>query len=388
MAEQASKPETEPEAGAIGVGSGVGEETPAGEDAPMDPKADLEQLDDSLSAMTDLLLSDGDDDDFDLEGDFAPVGAEAGNESPADVVEQIEQVEAAVSAALDEAEDAAQEDVSESVADAVEATEHGSENRATDEAVESPAVDAATEALEAVAESLESEGAAKTAETPPDAAEETDLQSDFQSESGSESLATEATDPEVEAPPPAAAPEVAEAPAATASVEADAAGETPAPLEAAPAPTTTPAPAPAAETDAAPAEEAVVAEKSETKQPPKIGFKTKAIAIALPIGRVISAKAGDLLARGTEPLAVYLADLPKVMRQSLAWLALWTAFNAGAIWSYLLFFRSTGTEANPALMTHISGDKAAAAGGGEGADGADAEGLDPATALLLNQVRN
>ncbi len=66
MADQVSNPETEPQADSNGVGSDTSGTPLAAEDAPMDPAADIEQLDDSLSAMTDLLLSSSADDEFDL----------------------------------------------------------------------------------------------------------------------------------------------------------------------------------------------------------------------------------------------------------------------------------------------------------------------------------
>ena len=119
----------------------------------------------------------------------------------------------------------------------------------------------------------------------------------------------------------------------------------------------------------------------------KADLKTRLLAIAGKMVTPIAAKVGELLARGIEPLAAVLAGQPKLMRHSLAWLALWTAFNAGTIWFYLIFFRSTGHEADPAAMTQISGTAAATAGEatGDGPGSPPAVGaIDPATAALAH----
>ncbi len=283
------------------------------------------------------------------------------DESPSDVIEQLEQVEAAVSAALDESGE------EEAVADKPTATDETSEP------------DAATESLQAVAESLESgeestavdqakSSAEKAAaqDSPPQSPDRTAIGTDDPEPVGEP--ATGGPVDETPAPAPGKPDAAANQPAASPKDHPTSKAEPDAPKSNAPDTLTDP-------------------KLTDPKPSTKDRLKAGVVAIALPVGRVIMTKTGDLLARGTEPLAFHLVDQPKVMRQSLAWLALWTAFNAGAVWSYLLFFRAPVAEVNPAAMTHISGAESAQTGGIDGNTGREAQGLDPATTLLLNPMQ-
>ena len=138
MASNTPNPDAESSAESAGVGSIA---DAAAESSPMDRQAEIRDLDSSLSAMTDLLLS-ATDTDSDLDGDFAEAGSvpaaglrradlaraqvdpepgiapasegilggkdddgSAGAGHEADAVGQVEQVQAAVAAALGEVED-------------------------------------------------------------------------------------------------------------------------------------------------------------------------------------------------------------------------------------------------------------------------------------------
>lgn len=386
MDEHTPNPNPKAAAESDGVGSPAGVADAASESPPLDPQAELQDLDASLSEMTNLLMSGEDADPFDVEGDFADANGvvTAAPSTPLpnpqpDPLAEIDQVQAAVEAALEEAagdlggasglEDAA----AAGGGDSSTAGASGTDAR-TDEPVGAAGGPDAEPPLEAEFD------AAEPLEDPNEAME---------------ALAESLEDRAAESDPPVTAIE-AESLAETgpaAAVGADPVAHPEGQAEQAP----TPIPAPEEAQAAAPAgvptgsPEETAPRGSAVRPAAKVDLKTRLMAIAVQMATTIAAKAGELLARGIEPVAAALAEQPKLMRHSLAWLALWTAFNAGAIWSYLIFFRSTGHEADPAAMTQISGAAAARGAEGEATRGEPgsppaAGASDPAAAVLVSPV--
>jgi len=353
----------------------------------MDPQAELQDLDASLSEMTSLLLSEGDDDPFGVDGDFADsqgVVVDSRTAASHGVEAQLDEVQAAVAAALDEAAT----DLAESVGPEAEAPEPGvdiseagdpgfvASGAATPVGPGSETEDAGDEPPEMTEPAPESEPKAE----PDDGFEgETGTEADPESAAEFVDEAAFADDPTDEAPPmpatPADGPDGADA-ALQAVAESLGNAEPAGPGAESSEPEAANPPAGASAPKATPENQPTdrPSTKPSQRAPSVVTFKTRMLAIAAPLGRAVGNKAGDLLARGMEPVAASLAAQPRVMQQSLAWLALWTAFNAGWIWAYLVFFRSTGDEVDPAAITQISGAQAPPAV--EGADGGPS-GLDP-----------
>lgn len=427
MDEHTPNPKAETAAESAGVGSPAGVDAAASESPSMDPQAELQDLDASLSEMTNLLLSGEDDDPFDVEGVFADadgVVAETPPDTPPDLqpdpVAEIDQVQAAVEAALEAAAgdlgdaperddttdaeasggdtaigDAPGTDVPGDQLVASESEAQELEDRFGDPDPEAdepdmtepggPAGESGAEpivdpnaVMEVVSEALESQFA--DPESPDAEGEPRDLTQEAQAPEAETEAGSQADPAAAVDPTPATDPEERRemAPAAIAAAVRPRA-----------APRAAAAVDPEASQTAAP--KGAAPRKAATNKAQKTDLKTRVRTIARPMGRAVAAKAGDLLARGVEPVAASLAGQPKVMRHSLAWLALATAFNAGVIWSYLAFFRSTGHEVDPAAMTQISGSEAAPGAAGEGTPGGPgspppAGSIDPAAAVMINPV--
>lgn len=328
----------------------------------MDSQAELQQLDESLSEMTSLLLSDDAGEDFESAGEFArepsapprredgPDGADPdetpeGRGDARDAAGQIEDMEAVVAAALEEA------------AETLEGTPPETRTETTPEAA--PPGGDAPDPMAAVAADLDRHAEAvlaRDAAAPREGAPE-----------------SEAVEPDVgtTTPEPSRAIPRASAPAAAAlepglSQDSAAPVTSTSPAAVGSGPAASPDEAEAAP-DAGSAAETIGAPASNRRV--WIDLKTRIVAVSGPAGRAVSARGGELLALGIEPLAALLSSRPRVLRQSLAWLALWTAFNAVALWTYLVFFRSTGVEVDPVEVTRILGTE------GSPAPGAAAPGL-------------
>ncbi len=127
------------------------------------------------------------------------------------------------------------------------------------------------------------------------------------------------------------------------------------------------------------AEQAVAATVEKAKAAKKRSFVGVVGEKAGPVLRRMGMMAGPILGKGAsvlalamEPVAERFAAQPKVVRQSISWLALVTAFNAVALWSFLLFFRSPERGIDPSQGSRIivsdgSAGTATNAGVGDGA---------------------
>lgn len=80
---------------------------------------------------------------------------------------------------------------------------------------------------------------------------------------------------------------------------------------------------------------------------------------------------GGHVAKGAEAVARSFTGQPKLIRHSVAWIALWTLFNAGVVWAYLGLFRSGSPTPTEGSGTQITG----AAGAPESVIGAGAAGV-------------
>ena len=386
----------------------------------MDRQAEIRDLDSSLSAMTDLLLS-ATDTDSDLDGDFAEAGSvpaaglrradlaraqvdpepgiapasegilggkdddgSAGAGHEADAVGQVEQVQAAVAAALGEVEDHlgptgggdfAGATPGDAGPDGPTPSDAGPGSTLPD-AIPTGEIDALMAAVSAELDELDAQ--ADAAEGSSDAAADAEP---LVTGSGAASGSIEAAEPAggergTEAPAEPAG-NMGETTMATATADTAPAGAVGKPTL---APGAGPPPGaerkdarePGAGTADPPAGSATrsvsghsVVSPAASKANAGPGLRARVLAVASPLAARVSAILADILTRGLEPLAVMLAGQPKLMRHSLAWLALWTAFNAGCVWGFLVFFRSTGGPADASLVTQIAGSDAAP-GAGDG----------------------
>lgn len=376
----------------------------------MDRQAEIRELDSSLSAMTDLLLSESDE-DFEIEGEFAAVGvpgarrrasgatpaSEAATGGGSDAVEQIEQVQAAVAEALRSA--ASELGGASEGADAEAGTPAGPDgagglgpdadaedeagpvasgaSNATPGAGDEPPTEDVDAVMKAVSAELDGQGAVTEAgdgvvgkECPGGDAEMPAEATAAPDGARADEDDTEGDD--ADARPGEAGPEAGTEPDGF-EAEETAGPQEPASVGGVPEP---PARDKPMETGEAPTKDNHLVEVPAGRGTPAasgvsmdgagrsgaIGGKASAIAGALAMRA--SVKLGDVVALVVEPVATRLAGQSKVIRQSLAWLALWTAFNAGVVWGYLLLFRSPGGGAHPASMTRIAGSEGA---GGDGA---------------------
>lgn len=276
----------------------------------MDAQRELQQLDESLSEMTDLLLTGDAGDDLELEGDFevhrpeqsAPRDPPSDStDPPADAAAEVEQAQAAVAAAM------------EGVVQALE-----SDGAPEPEPVEEPeaqpppdpdsALDAPPspdETMQAVAAELERQSDEAALLPPPDGAPSASAAAD-------QERATPAQPPQ--APDGGAPPEPADA-----ALAGDAHEAPEAPAE----------PLPAVATAERPGQDSVEIPRETPLSSPRPS-----------IWSLVAAKAAELAARAVEPVAAWLGAQPSPVRQSIAWIAVWTAFNAACVWSYVLLFRT------------------------------------------------
>ncbi|MCC7390357.1 MAG: hypothetical protein IT431_16500 [Phycisphaerales bacterium] len=407
MASNTPNPDAESSEESAGVGS---QADAAAELSPMDRQADIRDLDSSLSAMTDLLLS-ATDTDCDLDGDFAVAGAAPSAEAPRpvvmpvaadagpgvepssegilgatdgagsegaaaeeDAVGQVEQVQAAVAAALSEVE----ADLGRTVGgDSVGATtgdtatdgpmpSDASPESASPDAIPTSEIDELMAAVSAELEELDAQAdaAAELQEAgsdaePPDAVSGSERGSLEEAEQAVEELGTERSSESESGIGETTGIDAR----AEAAVEPVRAGEETAPASGGSGPSVASGAGAAigVASSAAPAAKATP------------GLKARVLAAASPLAARGSAVLADILTRGLEPLAELLAGQSKLLRHSLAWLALWTAFNAGCIWGFLVLFRSGGGPADASLVTQIAGSDAAPAGGEAPAPGPAAD---------------
>lgn len=77
---------------------------------------------------------------------------------------------------------------------------------------------------------------------------------------------------------------------------------------------------------------------------------------ALVLPARLATRAAEALAGPLERAEARFAAAPAAVRQSLAWVALWTLFNAGVVWGYLALFRSGTPEAGAGGSVLISGE--------------------------------
>jgi hypothetical protein len=80
---------------------------------------------------------------------------------------------------------------------------------------------------------------------------------------------------------------------------------------------------------------------------------------ALVLPARLATGAAEALAGPLERAEARFAAAPTAVRQSLAWVALWTLFNAGVVWGYLALFRSGTPEAGAGGSVLISGEPGA-----------------------------
>ncbi|MFG0260192.1 MAG: hypothetical protein ACF8LK_07535 [Phycisphaerales bacterium JB041] len=114
-----------------------------------------------------------------------------------------------------------------------------------------------------------------------------------------------------------------------------------------------------------PAERATA--RKEPKQTPDQGKLSAGIALALgrmgpvaaSVAKPILHKMGGHVAKGAEAVAGSFTGQPKLIRHSVAWIALWTLFNAGVVWAYLGLFRSGSPTPVEGSGTQITGAAAA-----------------------------
>jgi len=302
--------------GAQGAEPGIGCASDSAQDEPkersVEAQNELEQLDESLSEMTDLLLS-ADADGPELDGDFGsprtdPPPATAADD-PVDLATEVEEAQAAVAAAMGK------------VADAIEGAGELPDRPAGDDPALPEPVDRSEprgphdagpgEALAAAAASLES--------VPPD---------------------------------PAAPATVAE----TSGLRTAA----PSPAEAPPAPpATTPVEAGAGQVATAAPDTSESAHRASGASASAAAGGTARAAHARPRGGqallLVASGIGSLIAIGLEPVAARLAGSSRTLRHSIAWLAVWTAFNAACVWTYLILFRSTPPGPAERSATEIVG---------------------------------
>lgn len=285
-------PDAESAPGLARSGVGSAASTPT-EDPPLSPQQELEQLDESLTEMTDLLL--GDEGADDPAGEFAVLNSQPEpQDRPMDVAVEVEDAQEAVAAAMGEMTEAlgpteeSGAELPETLPDIGDSVPLPGEPASGDPVAD----DEASAAMRAVAKDLEQLAAADPA--------------------------GETTEP---APPPAAGIPTA-----------------PSPVEATGTSPSAPAPGEQERT----ATSSVQAERSQ---------------------RVVLRRAADaalsslctLIAAALEPLGARVQGSSRTLRHSIAWLALWTAFNAACVWGYILMFRSATPRTVETSPTHIAG---------------------------------
>ena len=338
-----------------------------------DSPSEIEQLDVSLSDMTGVLLGDARDDDMDFEGMFAEIdcsprstpakvaaddphpgaGEESSTDDPdASVSKQLDEIEAAVAAAIAEA-DAGLEPSGPEVAAATPSQESPElveePETAADETIEPDATDGPGAPAAAHIDSDDVSGEGR--EYPASDADGTmtavaeDLDSLESAGAAPVSPAPMATRPEAVAtsePAPAAA-----GPAAEIAKDSPTNGDGLLEGEADVAP----------ESDAfagvGPSDAGVSAGQRLTAHGPSLLDRLCTLGAGLV--RPAFGALGTRLAPGTEALARSFTCKPRVVRQSVAWIALWTLFNACVVWAYLGLFRSAASTPAEGSGTRING---------------------------------
>jgi len=307
------------------VGCAVDPAVAPSEDALLNPRRELEHLDESLSEMTNLLLAGDSSDDAGVEGDFeVPPPRRAGEgASGGDVVAGVEEAQAAVEAAMGQ------------VADALEPEPAGAEQAPGADPVRAAAegggaeADPASSAMRALADELEQgeePGPARAG-----GAQDAWAEEPWHGEPASKPV----NFPSVDAEHQPATGDAANQSPAHAGREA-AAGESPRRSE--------------------PAPEAPSPQVREAGGAPPSAPSSRAAGSKL---RKVCAATGAGLALGVaaalEPLAHRLRSSPKSFRHSIGWLAVWTAFNAVCTWTYVLLFRSPLPDHPESGATQIRG---------------------------------
>lgn len=311
---------------------------------------DTEQLDQSLSAMTDLLLQppDGEEDEF--EGHFRAFGEPAepappqdaqdaadgtaadAEDSPSDATDsdaasQLDEIQAAVAAAIEEAgaephrpvspddeaasrtDDAPTHDPADTIAEA--SPDEPTESPPDTDSFEPAADPLAADESDASDDSFDADEAM--------AAVAADLDIDeFQADDGE--FGRSHDDPE---PPLARSDRERSEPVAAVA-------------NAVP-----PGPAPA----------------SAPASPPEPALPRP------PLWHKASQAAGEVAANALGSLATAFAARPRVVQHSVAWIGLWTLFNAGVVWGYLTLFRTSTPAGTSAAAVEISGAGDAPAAG-------------------------
>ena len=336
-----------------------------------------EQLDEIEAAVAAAI----DEADADLAVDEAAVAEPAATEDEADPAETptavvdpddtddaAEPSDSAAAEPEDPMEAVAQElettdDAAEAVAEPREPTPADISDAPPEPEAAEPEAEAEPEvAAESEAEAGESEPEALDAEVPA-----TDADA-----AGPEAEA-EPVEPEAEATEPEPEPESESAPLPESSGEATSADSTPEDEPSA----TADSPAAEAETTAeanpdsegvassedAPASDGTDLPGAESaKSPGGRGLPAGVLAVFAMVGPVAGRLAKPVLdrmgvqvARGAEAVAGSFTGQPKLIRHSVAWIALWTLFNAGVVWAYLGLFRSGSPTPPEGSGTQITG---------------------------------
>jgi hypothetical protein len=335
MDEGSTKAETgsAPRPAASDVGWAGDPDSPAPEDAELNPQRELEHLDESLSEMTNLLLAGDSPDELGIEGEFeAPRAQSEFDRQPEpsrDAVAGVEDAQDAVAAAMEQVAEAlgpgAEPEAVNTPPDEADPEEVGSGQGDSE-------LTSAAAAMEAVAADLDPAGGEEVASDSSGAlpsaedAREGDPASELVNFPSRGDLAPSGAD---------AAPREAEGLSAGSSREEHAAPPAGA-AERAPA---SPASGPTARATAA------------TKAQPKT---SKALVIRRTCAALGSAVA-VATAAGLGPIGQWLDGSSRVLRHSIAWLALWTAFNAVSVWTYILVFRSAMPGGAATTATQIEG---------------------------------
>jgi hypothetical protein len=167
---------------------------------------------------------------------------------------------------------------------------------------------------------------------------------------------------------PVAAPPMPERASPSATTPSSTAPSSGAAKEAAPRPVTPPRPQPGERGGSAP-----------MSQDPQAPARSSALAAPRKAVVAVATMVMTPLMRSVEPLAARLATLSPGTRQTVAWLALLTAFNAGVTWVYVLTRGSPDTAATaghqPSIVgAPVAGERPAPPGEGGGSASADRRG--------------
>lgn len=332
----------------------------------------LDELDQSLTAMTSLLLDGGD--DFDLDGAFDDPGDEASDrnaEAPADEAAQpspeseiesdIESVETIVNDAVEETESLMQ-----AASDLLEGGES--------EAGEPDAASTEREGAAAEADSAAESDVASPAAEQPEAWDDDSVPRESTPPLSDAADAPSALEESTEAAPAIAAGEPQPEDATTGGIQVEAESEVPvneAPSQpqadagtGAKESTTVSGTTPSVEPRGAdPSGEPVAPATGEAPKGQTVLPATKSAPAGSGTGRLSGAMVaarkalvplGPVVTRLLEPVATRLEAQPRILRHSLGWLGMLTLFNAVWVWSYVLIFRGPPAPP-PTAATGLAG---------------------------------